>query len=661
MRKEAIQDLFDFLPKSKIKAGEGLEFGFYPFYTSSEIQSKYLNDYQNGPGCLVFGTGGKASVHFTKTKFATSTDCISIKPKNSQELYGEYVFQYLKGNMEILEAGFKGAGLKHISKKYLSEIKIPLPPLDDQKRIAHLLGKVEGMIAQRKQHLQQLDELLKSVFLEMFSPVNPDFNNWPVCEIKDLAANHKGSMRTGPFGSNLLHSEFVENGEVAVLGIDNAVQNKFSWDERRFITKEKYLELENYKIYPGDVIITIMGTVGRSAVIPENIPLAINTKHLAAITLNRDVVNPVFLSFSIHSSPYIINQFKSKNRGAIMSGLNLTIIKEIKLNMPPITLQNQFATIVEKVESLKTRYQSSLSNLENLYGALSQKAFKGELNLERVTLPVEKKMENAEEVPMLTFDEGLSEEMKKILEDLNNFNNNSATLSTLCEAAAINLNRSGIKAFQMLAEQAMLWKNPLDELKNMPSVFRAIKELAKPSALQQMTTEQLVAFRSTKNLAQQLAASFPKVDMSFIEQQKKLIESTTRSFEKMQKTLAYLNPGRKTLEGEMAYSETVAHLLQADIPDYASWEQKYISPESIDTENEGEEPKHIFTFYDITDALAGTTGLSFKELSKKLSELEKIDLLSYERIKCILFELLTEGTITQKFHAESQTLHLRLT
>lgn len=266
----------------------------------------------------------------------------------------------------------------------MEKYKIPLPSLDDQIRIAAVLTRAEALIAKRKESIKVLDELLKSTFLEMFGPQNKDFHQWPIVEIRDLAAAHKGSMRTGPFGSNLLHSEFAESGDVAVLGIDNAVQNKFAWGDQRFITMEKYAELGSYRIFPGDVIITIMGTIGRTAVIPDDIPLAINTKHLAAITFDRQKANPNFISYSIHSSPYIINQFASKNRGAIMNGLNLGLIKETKLCKPPIEHQNQFAAIIEKVEALKAKYTQSLTELKNLYGSLSQRAFKGELDLSKV-------------------------------------------------------------------------------------------------------------------------------------------------------------------------------------------------------------------------------------------------------------------------------------
>lgn len=302
-----------------------------------------------------------------------------------------YLERYLRSSQArgLYASRMQGAVARRrsLTKTDFLNLEVPFPPLDDQIRIAHLLGKVEGLIAQRKQHLQQLDDLLKSVFLEMFGPGSPGYEDWPLVEIRELAAKHKGAMRTGPFGSNLLHSEFAPDGDVAVLGIDNAVQNNFAWGERRFISNEKYQELQGYRVFPGDVIVTIMGTIGRSAVIPDDIPVAINTKHLAAITLNREAANPLFLSYAIHSSPFVLKQFASKNRGAIMSGLNLGIIKETKIKRAPIDLQNRFAEIHSRVDHLKSSYRQSLTDLEALYGALSQQAFKGELDLSRVALP----------------------------------------------------------------------------------------------------------------------------------------------------------------------------------------------------------------------------------------------------------------------------------
>ncbi len=335
------------------------------------------------------GNVGRVGVLKKKHKPALLNQRVGVIRVASERVYPTYLFQYLNSNYFENNAikNSNGVAQLNLSSKWVEGFKIPTPPFNDQIRIATLLRRVEALINTRKDNLRLLDDFLKSTFLEMFGPTNSNFEKWPLTEIKDLEAEHKGAMRTGPFGSNLLHSEFTERGDVAVLGIDNAVKNHFSWGKKRFITSKKYETLGNYRLFPDDVIITIMGTVGRSAVIPKDIPLAINTKHLAAITFNKEKANPQFMSYSIHSSPYIISQFVSKNRGAIMNGLNLGLIKETKLRKPPIKLQNQFAMVIEKVEIIKSQYQQNLTELENLYGSLSQKAFKGELDLSRIPLP----------------------------------------------------------------------------------------------------------------------------------------------------------------------------------------------------------------------------------------------------------------------------------
>jgi|GEM_PF-276460 len=336
---------------------------------------------------LIAWDGANAgTIGFGKKGYIGST-IARLRIDKNEKIYTPFLGVFLRSKFDYLRQTATGATIPHINRKALDDIALPEINFQDQIRIAHVLGKVEGLIAQRKQHLQQLDDLLKSIYLKMFGPGCKDYDIWPIVEIRDLAATHKGAMRTGPFGSNLLHSEFLVEGDVAVLGIDNAVQNHFAWGERRFISKKKYEELESYRVYPDDVIITIMGTIGRSTVVPSDIPLAINTKHLAAITLNKKLANPIFLSYSIHSSPFILNQFRSKNRGAIMSGLNLGLIKETKLKRPPVELQNKFSELHHRVDDLRKSLHKSLCNLELLYGTLSQKAFKGELDLSQVLPP----------------------------------------------------------------------------------------------------------------------------------------------------------------------------------------------------------------------------------------------------------------------------------
>jgi type I restriction enzyme, S subunit len=298
----------------------------------------------------------------------------------SEKHCSQFLYYYLKSQREKILRKTWGGAQPHINQKYIKDFLVPLPPISDQFHIANILTKAENLISKRKESIRLLDEFLKSTFLEMFYS-NPEAENWDETRFEELADKKKGSMRTGPFGSSLLHGEFTEVGDVKVLGIDNIVTNRFDWKRSRCITNEKYQELKRYRVFPNDVLISIMATLGRTAVVPKDIPLSINSKHLAAITLDNEIANPYFVAYAFHSHPLIVRQLTKSVKGAIMDGLNLTIIRRIKLKLPPIGLQNKFGETFNRTEALKTQYQQSLHELENLYGSLSQKAFRGELSI----------------------------------------------------------------------------------------------------------------------------------------------------------------------------------------------------------------------------------------------------------------------------------------
>lgn len=301
--------------------------------------------------------------------FATS-EMLPLKP-NGNVLSREYLAAYLRSDAFVSWAVSKTAGAKmpRLGTKVLLDKEIPIPPLEEQRKIAEQLDKVSDLIAKRRAQLDKLDLLVKARFVEMFCEERAT-ENWPVVTIADISTD----MRTGPFGSALRHSEFVESG-VFVLGIDNAVENRFSYSRMRYITEEKYQQLKRYTVKPGDVIITIMGTVGRSAVIPEDIPKAINTKHLACLTIDKTRALPTFVCCAFQMHPDIRRQLTRQVKGAIMDGLNLTIIKKISLKLPSMDRQNDFCKFVEQTEQIKNSISHSLDKLEMLKKALMQKYF----------------------------------------------------------------------------------------------------------------------------------------------------------------------------------------------------------------------------------------------------------------------------------------------
>ncbi|MEP7268053.1 MAG: restriction endonuclease subunit S [Saprospiraceae bacterium] len=205
MRTEKFKDLFGFGQKSNIKAGDGLDKGRFPFYTSSPKLTKWIDKEQHFDEALIFGTGGLASIHFEDQPFSTSTDCI-VAITTIKEIKTKFVYYYLFGNIHLLERGFKGAGLKHISKKYIENLDIPILPIETQNKIVAILDKASSLIRRREENIELLDELLKSTFIKMFGKQNPFFDSWAEIEVQSLAKSKKCRFRsilTPPFRFNV--------------------------------------------------------------------------------------------------------------------------------------------------------------------------------------------------------------------------------------------------------------------------------------------------------------------------------------------------------------------------------------------------------------------------------------------------------------------------
>lgn len=291
----------------------------------------------------------------------------------------KYLFHWMNRSAfrASLRPFIRGTAMKNLSvSTALNESIVPLPPLPEQRRIAAILDQADELRTKRLAASDHLDTLKKSIFLEMFA--SDVSETWDLTTIEVVTATSRGSLRTGPFGSQLLHSEFVDSG-VAVLGIDNAVENEFRWSKLRYISPDKYKVLARYTVHPGDVLITIMGTCGRCAIVPDDIPLAINTKHLCCITLDQTLCQPMFLHSYFLYHPLARQYLQQTAKGAVMDGLNMGIIRQLPLRLPPLFLQEEYGRRISALQSVEVTDRQSASALDDLFASLQHRAFRGEL------------------------------------------------------------------------------------------------------------------------------------------------------------------------------------------------------------------------------------------------------------------------------------------
>ncbi|MBE7527409.1 MAG: restriction endonuclease subunit S [Burkholderiales bacterium] len=256
--------------------------------------------------------------------------------------------------------------------------EIPVPEeFEDQIRIAQLLDKVQGLIAQRKRHLQQLDDLLKSVFLEMFGDPVRNEKGWDKPELKAFGKISTGNTppRNDPANYD---GDFIE-----WIKTDNITGDAF------FVTPatEHLSEVGARKartVTTGALLVACIAgsieSIGRAALTDRAVSF---NQQINAIQPGKDV-NPLYLYGLFKLSRAYIQSHATKGMKKILTKGDFEKITMIK---PPVENQNEFAAVVEKIEALKSCYQQSLADLEALYGGLSQQAFKGELDLSRVALP----------------------------------------------------------------------------------------------------------------------------------------------------------------------------------------------------------------------------------------------------------------------------------
>lgn len=208
--------------------------------------------------------------------------------------------------------------------------------------------------------------------------------SWAWTTIESIAKTEKGSIKMGPFGSQLKKTELVEKG-IRVLWIENVVNDKFEYKEGKFITEEKYEKLKGFAVAPGDLLITMMGTIGKVAAVPNDIAKAIFSSHLLRIRVDNQLCNLEYIKYALLSENSK-KQMTKESRGVVMKGLNTKIIKSLIIPLPPLSEQHR---IILKIEALFSFLDAGVESLRKVQvqlkryrQAVLKYAFEGKLTEE---------------------------------------------------------------------------------------------------------------------------------------------------------------------------------------------------------------------------------------------------------------------------------------
>ncbi len=320
---------------------------------------------------------GVALVESHEYSGATASTGYCVLRPNTKKLDSKYLYYWVTTENFVNEMIrlSTGANYPAVSDKIIKNSKIPLPSLKEQKRIAAILDKADAIRRKRQQVIDLTDQLLRSVFLDMFG--DPD-DSWETVPFLDVAKTEKNSFVNGPFGSNLLTSELQDTG-VPVLYIQDVRNGRFQKKSNRHVTENKAEQLSSCNVFSGDVLVAKVGDPpGAAAVYPSEEPDAIVTQDVVRIRPNLDKTTPEFIAEYFNSSvgkkwlaPIIVEATRSR--------FGLGEIKKRIFMLPPLELQKQYSEIHKMIVSDRKKLMEGVERVDNLFNSLALQAFNGEL------------------------------------------------------------------------------------------------------------------------------------------------------------------------------------------------------------------------------------------------------------------------------------------
>lgn len=328
------------------------------------------------PGDIVFARTGA-----TTGKSFLIRDCPSecvfasylIRVRFGKAVDSGYINQFFQSNgyWKQINQNARGAAQPGVNATILKTLEIPLPPLPEQRRIAEVLDRVEGLRAKRQESITALDGLTKSIFLEMFGDPTTNPKGWPVLGVEDVCELIVDCVnRTAPIVDYPTPFKMIRTSNIKA--------GKINLTEIRFVTEDVFVRW-NRRTTPryGDVILTREAPVGEVGMILTDDFLFLGQR-LILYRTDSKLMAPEFLLASFRGE-YLQHQIDRNGSGSTVKHLPLPACRDFRVHVPPILLQREFARRIASVEKLKTTHRASLAQLDALFASLQHRAFRGEL------------------------------------------------------------------------------------------------------------------------------------------------------------------------------------------------------------------------------------------------------------------------------------------
>lgn len=345
----------------KLDANASSNNGIYPFFTCSK-EPLTIDTYSYDCECVLVAGNGDLNVKYYFGKFDAYQRTYIIESNNKEMLFVRYLYYFLDKYVETLRRQSIGGVIKYIKLGNLTEVRMPLPSLDEQRKVADILDRISGLIAKRRQQLDTLDELVESRFVEMFGNVSQkqQLKEFSILITKGASPKWQG----------------IDYCNEGVLFVTSENVRKGFLD----LSKKKYLPHKINEILPrsvlhrNDILVNIVNaSIGRAAIFDSD-ELANINQAVALVRVDPKKINTIFLLTFLNSEE-ARKTYDFMKVGGDKSNLSLKNISELMIPVVSIAQQENFAAFVQETEKSKLSIQKSLEKLEILKKSLMQKYF----------------------------------------------------------------------------------------------------------------------------------------------------------------------------------------------------------------------------------------------------------------------------------------------
>ena len=359
-----LKDITKFSKGTQINGKNLIDDGAYSYLNGGINPSGKWNEFNVAENTVTISEGGNSSgyVNYMTEAFWCGAHCYYLYdgPKNSK-----YLYYALKSQQERLFRIRSGACMPNIKKSDLGNFILEYEHDEvRQKEVVKVLEKCELLIEDYKRELDLLDEAVRARFVEMFGDLRVNDKDWKYYKLDELTelitdGEHATPKRTTQ-GIYLLSARNVLNHQLSLEDVDYIDYDEFSRISRRIVPRE------------GDVLISCSGSIGRCCVVPKNIKFQM-VRSVALLRFKPNV-NPIFAEYMI-TSDYLQDQINKSKTASSQANLFQGKIKSLKGVVPPLELQNQFASFVEEIDKSRSRIQKSLEASQELFDSLMQEYF----------------------------------------------------------------------------------------------------------------------------------------------------------------------------------------------------------------------------------------------------------------------------------------------